>query len=374
MIITRIDRYILRQIIPPMFIAFSAVAVLMISGILQQQIKELLDEFPVAPLQLTDFLWMSLYALPMMVGMIIPITFLFGLMLMFDRMSRYREIIAMTAGGISMRRIAMPAVMLSLVLSILCFVVQDIAQPWAFRQFMKLARMDLPLRMSLDLIPTGRMYEYGKLRVYIRGRTKDGELQDIVVLQPGDEGKMVAFYAEKARWRKGKDENVLEMLNGFWIESQEQNNQVVRGSFQRLEKTIPPLQPMETIRLRTGMSIRELLAEHRRISQEYERTKGLPLLSDVKKYRGEIAERFSFPLMCLALGLIASPIGVRMRGAGTTYAFSSGFLIVGMYFLLYKAVGGGGLMPLYVKCIVQQLPNILIGGLGLFLLIKADRL
>jgi len=357
-----------------MFIAFSAVAVLMISGILQQQIKELLDEFPVAPLQLTDFLWMSLYTLPMMVGMIIPITFLFGLMLMFDRMSRYREIIAMTAGGISMRRIAMPAVMLSLVLSILCFVVQDIAQPWAFRQFMKLARMDLPLRMSLDLIPTGRMYEYGKLRVYIRGRTKDGELQDIVVLQPGDEGKMVAFYAEKARWRKGKDENVLEMLNGFWIESQEENNQVVRGSFQRLEKTIPPLQPMETIRLRTGMSIRELLAEHRRISQEYERTKGLPLLSDVKKYRGEIAERFSFPLMCLALGLIASPIGVRMRGAGTTYAFSSGFLIVGMYFLLYKAVGGGGLMPLYVKCIVQQLPNILIGGLGLFLLIKADRL
>ncbi len=304
MIITRIDRYILRQVIPPMFIAFIAVAILMISGILQQQVKELLDEFPVAPLQVTDFLWMSLYALPLMVGMIIPITFLFGLMLMYDRMSRHREIIAMTAGGISMKRIAMPAIVLSLVLSILCFLVQDIAQPWAFRQFMKLARMDLPLRMSLDLIPTGKMYEYGKLRVYIRSRTSNGELRDIVVLQPGEEGKMVAFYAEKARWRKGKDENVLEMLNGFWIESQEQNNQVVRGSFQRLEKVIPPLQPMETIRLRTGMSIRELLEEHRRISQEYERTKGLPLLSDVKKYRGEIAERLSFPLMCLALGLI----------------------------------------------------------------------
>ncbi len=374
MIVKQIDRYILRQVIPPMFIAFSAVAVLMISGILQQQVKELLDEFPIAPLRITDFLWMSLYALPMMVGMIVPVTFLFGLMLMYERMNRYREIIAMNAGGISLRRIAMPTVILSFVLSILCFAVQDVAQPWAFHQLIKLARIDLPLRISLDLIPTGKMYEYGKLRIYIRQRGANGELQDIVLLQPGDEGKMVAFYAEKAQWKKGDKENVLEMLNGFWIESQEWDNQVIRGSFQRLEKVIPPLQPLETIKLRTGMSLGELLEEHQKISQEYERTQGLPLLSDLKKYRSEIAERLSFPLMCLAIGLIASPIGVRLRGAGTAYVFSLGFLIIGVYFLLYKSVGGGGLMPLPLKCIVQQVPNLLVGGMGLFLLIKADRL
>ncbi|HOK09601.1 MAG TPA: LptF/LptG family permease [Candidatus Hydrogenedens sp.] len=374
MIITRVDRYILRQVIPPMIISFLAVSVLMISGILQQQVKELLDEFPLAPLRVSDFLWMSLYALPMMVGMIIPVTFLFGLMLTYERMSRFREIIAMTAGGISMFRIALPTVILSFMLSIVCFAVQDIAQPWAFRQLMKLARMDLPLRITLDLIPTGKMYEYGKLRVYIRQRNEKGELLDIVVLQPEEDGKVIAFYADKARWRKGEKENVLEMLNGFWIESQERDNQVIRGSFERLEKVIPPLQPLETIKLRTGMSLRELLKEHAHLSNEYERTKGLPLLSDLKKYRSEIADRLSFPFMCLALGLIASPIGVRMRGAGTTYAFSSGFLIVGLYFLLYKLAGGGGLMPLYMKCLLHQLPNLIIGGIGFILLIKADRL
>lgn len=369
----RIDTYLAKQVLQPMVIAFVAIAVLMVSGILQQQVKELLDEFPFAPLRIEDFIWMAIYALPMMVGMIIPITYLFGLMLTYERMSRYREIVAMVAGGISMFRIAMPTVILSAFLSVICFIVQDYFQPWAFQRLMKLARQDLPLRLTLDLLPTGRMTDYGDLKIYIQRRNEKKELLNIVVLQPGKEGKVIAFYAEKAYWKKVGDKSILEMINGFWIESQESEKEIVRGNFQKLEKEIPPLKPLETIKLRTGMSLRELLQEHRKLSEKYEQTKGLPLLSDLKKYRSEIAERLSFPLMCLALGLIASPIGVRMRGAGASYAFSTGFLIAFLYFILHKAVGGGGVMPLYLRCLVQQIPNLLFAITGLVLLLRIDR-
>ncbi len=373
MLLKKIDIYITRQVIQPMAIAFVAIAILMVSGILQQQVRELLDEIPFAPLRVDDFIWMAIYALPMMVGMIIPITYLFGLMLTYERMSRHREIVAMVAGGISMFRIAIPTVILSAILSIVCFVVQDYFQPWAFQRLMKLARQDLPLRLTLDMLPTGRMCDYGDLKIYIQKRNKDKELLNIVVLQPSKGGKVVAFYADKARWRKEGDKSVLEMINGFWIESQEGESEILRGSFQTLQKEIPPLKPHEAIKLRTGMSLRELLEEHRRLSEKYEQTKGLPLLSDLKKYRSEIAERLSFPIMCLAIGLIASPIGVRMRGAGASYAFSAGFLIAFLYFILHKAFGSGGLMPLYVRCLIQQIPNLLFGLVGLVLLVKVDR-
>ncbi|MCX8065405.1 MAG: LptF/LptG family permease [Candidatus Hydrogenedentes bacterium] len=369
----RIDRYIASQVTQPMIIAFVAIAILMISGMLQQQVKELLEEIPFAPLRVDDFVWMALYALPMMVGMIIPITYLFGLMLTYERMSRYREIVAMVAGGIPMSRIAMPTIALSALLSVVCFIVQDYFQPWAFQRLMKLARHDLPLRLTLDLLPTGKMSDYGDLKIYIQKRNEKKELLNIVVLQPGREGKVIAFYAEKARWKKEGDKSILEMTNGFWIESQEDSREILRGSFQRLEKEIPPLKPLDTIKLRTGMSLRELLREHKKLSERYEETKGLPLLSDLKKYRSEIAERLSFPIMCLAIGLIASPIGVRMRGAGPSYAFSAGFLIAFLYFILHKAVGGGGLMSLPIRCLVQQIPNLLFAMIGLVLLAKVDR-
>ncbi len=373
MLLKKIDIYITKQVILPMAIAFVAIAILMVSGILQQQVKELLDEIPFAPLNVSDFIWMAIYALPMMVGMIIPITYLFGLMLTYERMSRNREIVAMVAGGIPMFRIAIPTVILSAILSVVCFIVQDYFQPWAFQKLMKLARQDLPLRLTIDMLPTGRMCDYGDLKIYIQKRNENKELLNIVVLQPGKEGKVIAFYAEKARWKKEADKSILEMINGFWIESQETEREIIRGSFQKLEKEIPPLKPLETIKLRTGMSLRELLEEHRKLSDKYEQTKGLPLLSDIKKYRSEIAERLSFPIMCLAIGLIASPIGVRMRGAGASYAFSTGFLIAFIYFILHQAVDGGLLMPLYLRCLIQQIPNILFGLVGLVLLIKVDR-
>lgn len=373
MLLKKIDIYISKQVIQPMAIAFIAIAVLMVSGILQQQVKELLDEMPFAPLKVSDFIWMAIYALPMMVGMIIPITYLFGLMLTYERMSRNREIVAMVASGIPMLRIAMPTIVLSALLSVVCFIVQDYFQPWAFQRLMRLARQDLPLRLTLDMLPTGRMCDYGDLKIYIGKRNEKKELLNIVVLQPGKDGRVVAFYAEKASWKKEGDKSVLEMTNGFWIESQETESNILRGSFQKLQKEIPPLKPLETIKLRTGMSLRELLEEHRKLTEKYEKTKGLPLLSDLKKYRSEIAERLSFPIMCLAIGLIASPIGVRMRGAGASYAFSTGFLIAFLYFILHKAVGGSGLMPLYLRCLVQQIPNLLFCIIGLVLLLKVDR-
>lgn len=373
MIITRVDRYIFRQILPPMAFSFLAVAVLMISGILQQQIRELMNTLPFVPLRITDFVWMSIYALPMMIGMIIPVTYLFGIMLTFERMSRYREIVAMNAGGISLKRVAMPTIVFSMLLSVVCFVVQDRVQPFAFRQLMNLARVDLPLRITLDLLPTGQMVEYGKLRVYIRERNKAGELLGIVLLQPSEQGKVIAFYAEKARWRKGDKENYIEMFNGYWIESRDVDERITRGSFERLEKVIPPLEPLETLRLRSGMSTRELMDEHKRLSKEYHQTQSFMVLQELKKFRSEIADRFAFPLMCLALGLTATPLGVRMRGAGTAYAFAIGFLLAGLYFVAYKAVSGWDVRSLPLKCVIQQLPNIIYGLLGLYWWSRADR-
>lgn len=368
-----LDRYLLRQIWAPMLLASVAIGFVVIAGAVQEQIRLLQDKVPIVNVTLSDISRISLYALPTLSGYILPITLLLGIMLTFSRMAQNSELTAMKAAGIPLKRVALPVILLGAALSGVCFLIQDQAQPWAYRQMRQLVGSDLPLRITLDVLPKGVMHHYGDWRVYIGGKSDDGMLHDIVVMQPHPDGSATAFYAQSAGLLREGDRSKLVMHHGLYIRPSKEGEQVTRVPFERLEKTAPRLDSFDSEQAREGLTLRELLDGERMLSAEFEQTGALPVAMELRGYRLEINGRMAFPLMCLAVCFVAAPIGARTRRAGRSFTFASGLFIVASYFVLRKVVEPTWLPSLSTALMLGQIPNVLLSAAGAILLWRVDR-
>lgn len=373
-VITSLDRYILRQIWLPALLSAILICAVVIAGAIQDQVKLLLADMPFLPITFLDLGKISFFALPAGAGFIIPITFLIGLMIAFGRMAANYEIVALQAAGISLKRLAVSVTVAGGLLSGLCFLIQDQARPWANSQLRALLGSDLPLRLTLDMLPPGVMHEFGEWRVYIDAKDADGTLRDITVLKPDEAGGVEAFYARSARVLREDAASFLELTEGYLIPDQ-MNRKL---TFASLRQRIPSLEERYVPNAIESLTLAQLLEENRLASARLEQTHNIPDARQARRLRMELADRFAFPLMCLALAAAAAPIGVRApRGAARSATFASGFLLAAAYFGVRRAAeipfDPFNVPPIAVFVLAGQAPNLLLGALGAWFVWRLDR-
>lgn len=374
----RLDRYVLGQIWLPAVLAAVVILVVVAGGAIQQQVRELLKDFPIAQVTMWDISRLSVYSLPAITGYVIPITFLIGIMLTFGRMAEQSELIAMKAAGIPLKRVAAPVIALGAALSALCFVVQDQGQAWAYRGIGQLFSSELPLRITIDMLPTGAVHEYGGWRVYVGRRDETGDLRDIVIVRPQEDGQMDSFYADSAGLLSEGGERWIELRQGFFNPSQ-QGGKLVRSPFARLKLRVPSLAPPPKAADRKSMTLLELFQSERENRRHFETsdegTMG-KFAAGVEWHKTglEIGDRLSFPLMCLAMSIAGAAMGARSRRSGRSFAFAGGLVLVGVYFILRKALEPSIPLPVYAMVLLREVPNLTIGVAGLAMLGRVDRI
>jgi lipopolysaccharide export LptBFGC system permease protein LptF len=249
---------------------------------------------------------------------------------------------------------------------------QEIGQPWAFRRLNTMLSSELPLRVRMDMLPTGAMHTYGDWRVYIGKREENGTLRDIVVMQPQAEGRAQAFYADSAQLVNENGQAVLKLAHGHFIGSDEQgrSRHIV---FETNSITVPKLKPRESERERNAATLPQLLEMERKNAQDFALTQNQVVMGTLTKDRNEISKRFSFPLMCLAVTFVAAPLGARTRKAGRSFTFASGLLIVVLYYVMRQIFEPQSLTPLWLTMLRGQGPNLILLTAGLFLIWRVDR-
>jgi lipopolysaccharide export system permease protein len=367
-----VTRQILRQIWVPAIAASAVISFVLIAGAIQTEIRDLLKDVPIAQFTIVDISWISFYSLPTLVGYLFPVTFLMAIMLTFGRMSQQNEITALKAAGIPLKRLIAPVLVLGALLSGVCYYVQDQAQPWAYKHLSKLLRSDLPLRVTLDMLPAGIMHEYADWRVYIGHKDPDGTLRDIAVLQPTVDGHANAFYADSARLVKENGVSTLEMRKGHYILA-DKGDMIPRTTFEVGRRTVPQLKPRETEKERKAMSMAELFDMDHELQAKFDDTRALPVERDLRATRIEFGHRVAFPLMCLAVSFLAAPIGARIKRAGRSSSFASGLFILCIYFVMSRALDPRGLLPLTEVILIMQVPNIVMLLAGTALIWRVDR-
>jgi lipopolysaccharide export system permease protein len=84
----------------------------------------------------------------------------------------------------------------------------------------------------------------------------------------------------------------------------------------------------------------------------------------------ELHKKFSIPIACFALGLLAVPLGIQSGSTKKSFGLVLGMIFFLIYYLLLTAglvFGETGFCP---PVMGMWSPNIVMGGLGLYLLVK----
>ena len=334
-------------------------------GTIGQALGNVMKQLPIAQVTMVDISLISLYSLPTLVGFIFPVAFLLGIMLTFGRMAQTSELIAAKAAGVPLRRMVLPVILAGAAVSGVTFVVMDQVQPAAFRQLTHLLTSDMPHRITFDVFPTGVMHEFGDWRVYIERRDADRRLHNIIVLTT-DHGEVTAYYAESASQTTENGvprvtmENVQVVSSGLTFYSQ------------KIVKPLPTLKSLEYEGERQGWNLSRLLKEEASL-RVASSSGNIHTMKDLFKTQREVGDRLAFPLMCLAVSIVAAPIGARARRSGRSFTFASGLLIVAAYFILRSVLADFPTLSLGGAILVTQIPNLVLAAVGLLFIWRVDR-
>ena len=364
-----INRYVLRQIIGPSVLAVTVITVIGVANEIQERVKNL----PLGQMTAGDVSRLSLYLLPALIPYVVPITYMMGILLAFGRLAQNNEIVAMKAAGVPVKRIVIPVIIVGALLSGACFVIQDRIQPWAVTKLFQLMETELPLRATLDVLPTGVMHEFDDWRIYVgRREPETGVLKDIVILKPEDDGQTAVYYAASARLLKENGRMILEMTKGHLIPPSK-GGQVSRFTFDTTRLPIPSISPPKRTASRRQLNVEQLYAKERETKAQYASTHSEPVKYELFWLRREIAERFSMPFACLAVTLAAAPLGARAKRSGRSYTFGIGLFVIVFYYVLYVLAAPKDLYPLSVILLRSWIPNLALFTAGIVFLWRVDR-
>ncbi len=362
-----LDRYIIRETLAPF-----ALTLLILTFLLQiPTIMEVAEQLIAKGVTLPIIGRILMTLLPSSLALTIPISLLVGLLMALGRLSADREAVAMQACGVSLYRILRPvALMAGLATAVTAYIMIE-AMPRAnqtyrdiiFRIIQTKAEGDVRPRVFFDAFPNLVLYvrdvpvnTRGWKGVFLADSRNAGETQLLTadrghfVLEP--EVRRVDLILEDGILHRSKTETPAE------YELQ---------SFGSLTVRLDP----ETVFPRQGLmpGDNELSIPQLRTKARQMREQGMSAHNPVMA----IQRKYTIPAACLVFGLIALGLGVSHRKDGKNAGFVIGIAVVLVYYVLMyvgEGLAKGQLLPAELAL---WLPNVVLGGAGLVLLVLKTR-
>ena len=366
-----LSRFILMEVLVPTGLALVIVGFLGVAS----EFRECFRDLPVDAEYVTgnDVARILLYLLPTLVTFIVPITYMMGILLGFGALAQHNEITAMKAAGVPLKRLLVPVIAFGAVLSAGAFVLQDAVQPAALRRASDLIYRELPMRATIDMLPTGKMHQFGDWRVYIRERDPETKtLYDVDILQPQPNGDLWAYWAKSARLTRHGANQALTIYDGHVIMRQRDGG-ASRNIITEATLRAPPIAAAKGKSKRREWPLSILLKNEGEFETEYEVSRSRSAKDELRKIRWEIGDRLSLPLSCLAVCLLAAPLAVRGSRGGRSYSFAIGFSIIIGYQVLRLLMEPDSLHSMGVVIALSLVPNMVLTVLGLWALWRVDR-
>lgn len=366
-----ITRYILREVAVPSLLALFVISFIAVAKDLEERAEVLRLELITA----WDLVRLAGYFLPTLVSIIIPYTFMMGILLAFSRLASQNEITAMRAAGIPLRNLLMPILVTGGLLSVASFFIQDVGQPWGVQRFNQLIYEDLAKRATLEMLAPGEMHVFGdaEWRVFIESRDEaTGRLHDIEILAPQDDGSFWVYHAATAEVVRGPKASGLLLRDGHLI-MPDQEGMLVRNTFPEWMVELPALEALRAPSQRRQLSLAGLLKEEDRLSDIYEDNQAPRVQQELARARNEAALRVAWPLSCLAMCLVAAPLAVRAQRAARSFSFAIGATVGLAHYLLFLVTEPRGLLPLGATFALALSGNLLLCVIGVVLTWRVDR-
>jgi len=353
-----LDRYVLRRMLLILALVFSSL--LLVFYIIN--ILELIDNVIENKVPFHYVLKFDYYSTPEIVSFILPIAILTAVLLTFSLMSKNNEVTAVQVSGISLLRLALPAVFLGLLLSLAVFFVQENVLPEANRRSTQALDVihnrkpvsDLEFARNWVLGRNNQVYFYD---FYEKGAQR---FSNFNILFLDDALRLRSrVSARSASWQ---GEGVLLLRDGFIREFRD-NLPADMAPFKETRLAIAESRAFFSEKVRfTGAMNSSELREYIRYLKEKR--------SDPLRYQAQLYNNYAFPFSSLVMVFIAIPFSFLMGNRGALFGVG---IAVGISMIYWGALGifsslgtTGAISPL----VAAFAPLVLFSLISAFLFLK----
>ncbi|MFP4102358.1 LptF/LptG family permease [Coleofasciculus sp.] len=361
------DRYIITELIPPFLFGmgmFSSVGVTI--GSLFDLMRRAVDE----GLPATLVLKVLLLSLPQFMAYAFPTSVLLATLLTYSRLSSDSELIALRSCGVSIYRLVLPAILLSLVVTGVTFGFNEYVVPAS--NYQATITLEKALGKEKPTFKERNIFyrEYAEdktLKRLFYAQNFDGEqMKGLTILDWSQQSLNQIVTADSAIWNIAQ--STWDFYNGtiYLVSPDASYRNIVRFEHQQLQLPRIPLDLARKDRDYDEMNITQA-----RERLELERQSGDE--DDIRKLKIRISQKFALPFACVVFGLVGGSLGNRPQRTSKATGFGISVLVIFAYYMLMAIGDALGLSNYLPPLISAWLPNLMGFAVGGFLLIRSAR-
>ncbi|MDP2939575.1 MAG: LptF/LptG family permease [Candidatus Omnitrophota bacterium] len=352
-----IRNYILRETIAPFIISLSVLTGVMLMGNLIRLADLIINK------GINIFLVMKLFAylMPFILSYTLPIACLSSVLLTFSRFSSDNEIIAIRSSGINLIKIASPLILMGLILSLFCIILNNKLIPYTHFASRRLLS-DIGSKNPAAALEAGTFINSFQNNILFIYRIDGNKLENIRIYQPQGEGKPTrTIVAKKGEFISYPNEGKikLKLIDGTSDEPDFKNpNNFFKLNFRNYFLTLDLLKNNTIDKKPKDMTIKELA---------YEINKYKTLNIETAVFFTEMHKKISTAFSCFIFILFGMPLAIITHSRQKAINFSIIFMVVVAYYLLSIGFEALSIQNVILPAGAMWATNIIMGGAGLIL-------
>lgn len=307
------------------------------------------------------------YISPEFLSVTVPLSVLLATIMTFSRFSADNEITAMRACGISIPRLLYPVVVLSGIACLLTAFFTLYAQHRGNFQFRK--EVVTIMKSAANYTLKERVFndDFQDLVIYIGEKPSNSRMfRNIFISDATQEHPRVITAKEGIIEYDPKTDRLLfHMREGsVHVRQSVVDYRVIYFSDYNLVLKAGSSEVSEFVKAPREMSLGEILERIRE-----EASSGQPANPE----KVELHKKFSLPVSCLVMGLLGAPLGIRFQRGGRTGGFGLAVLAIFINYTILVAGQGLGTEGEIPPALAMWGPNILIGAVAGFLILRLTK-
>ena len=359
--------HVLKEFLTPLFASVGGLVLVFLLG---RGLIQMADYLINKSVDAVLVLKMLLYSLPFMLTFIIPMSVLLAALIAFGKLSHDNEIMAIRASGVSILKIMRPLFLIVFLLCLFTLILSDqIASDTHYRYRRVLS--EIGLENPAAVLEEGTFIKKFKNFVIFIYEINKNKLEGVRIYQPQEGKPTRTIIASKGEIVSIPDEGIvkLKLIHGTSDEPDPKDpTKIYKLNFRAYDFPLNLSTVDESKELGKkpkDMTIHELKAEIERL-----REAGIRVTSPLST---EIHHKFAIALSNLVFFLVGVPLGIAARRRQRSVSFGMSLALMTGYWVLLiggKAVAEKGLFPPLVSL---QFANLILGGVGIFLMARLAR-
>lgn len=277
--------------------------------------------------ELSQFLFLFLLILPWLLLFIIPVSLFAAIIAVYNRMIINNEISILKNSGLTRLAISRPAIKISIYATLFCFIVSFFLMPYANKK-LRLARLDFENNYSNIAFSEGVFENLKSLTIYIKEKDEKNQLYGILLHDERSDDYSLTITAKNGNLSFENDSLLLYMKDGTVqrFNRGEKKSEIL--NFDDYVFNLSDNQNDAEVRMRWKPKERYL---NELIYPESDAEK-----DDVAKYRAEIHQRLTYPLMSVILTLLA--VSSMLKGSFSRYGNGLNILSANILAILFLII------------------------------------